>query len=149
MIGAQYSSLIEPYLAAMRGKAGGTGLTELAAAQALSPGAPAAPAPAKGGVQGWLQQAIDITGVPQWWMSPLQELVQKESGGNPNAYNDTPVASGQHAQGLLQTIPSTFKAYSQPGLGGINDPIANAVAAINYILDRYGSIRNIPTSGGY
>jgi len=50
--------------------------------------------------------------------------------------------------GLFQTIPSTFKAYS---LGGsIMDPVANAVAAIRYILDRYGSVYNTPlfTQGG-
>ncbi len=102
-----------------------------------------------GGPRGWVNEAIDITGVNQSWLKPLMQLMGRESGGDPNAYNDTPVASGQHAQGLFQTIPSTFQAYNEPGLGGINDPVANAVAAINYIVSRYGNPGNLPTSGGY
>jgi SLT domain-containing protein len=36
-----------------------------------------------------------------------------------------------------------------PRLGGIYDPVANAVAAIRYIQSRYGSIGNVASSGGY
>jgi len=47
---------------------------------------------------------------------------------------------------LFQTIEPTFNAY---GLGGsIFDPVANAVAAIRYILARYGSIFNIASYRG-
>jgi SLT domain-containing protein len=94
---------------------------------------------------------MSLTGVNQSWLKPLMKLVQHESGGNPNARNDTPVASGQHAQGLLQTIPSTFDAYNMNRLGNdITDPVQNAVAAIRYIMSRYGHVRKTPlfTEGG-
>ena len=102
-----------------------------------------------GNVRGWVQEAMDITNSPDRWLKPLLELVDRESGGDPNARNDTPVASGEHAQGLFQTIPSTFAAHNMPRLGGINDPVANAVAAIRYLTGRYGSPFNLPESGGY
>lgn len=102
-----------------------------------------------GNPRGWVTEALDITNSPLAWRRPLMELMRRESGGDPNAYNDTPVASGEHAQGLFQTIPSTFAAHDMPRLGGINDPVSNAVAAIRYIVGRYGSPFNLPESGGY
>ena len=105
--------------------------------------------PVSGKPADWIQQALQITNSPMKWQGPLFELMMRESGGDPNARNDTPVASGQHAQGLFQTIPSTFAAHDSPRLGGINDPVSNAVAAIRYITGRYGSPYNLPESGGY
>lgn len=108
------------------------------------------PTPTTGGnPRAWVTEALDITNSPLSWRRPLMELMRRESGGDPNAYNDTPVASGEHAQGLFQTIPSTFEAHDLPRLGGINDPVSNAVAAIRYIIGRYGSPFNLPESGGY
>jgi hypothetical protein len=78
----------------------------------------------------------------------LLQLAMNESGGNPNAINlwDSNAMAGIPSMGLMQTIQPTFDAYS---LGGsIWDPVANAVAAIRYMLDRYGSIQNTPL-GGY
>ena len=106
-------------------------------------------APMSGGPRGWISQALDITNSPDKWVNPLYDLMMRESGGDPNARNSTPVASGEHAQGLFQTIPSTFAAHDSPRLGGINDPVSNAVAAIRYIVGRYGSPYNLPASGGY
>ena len=106
-------------------------------------------APMSGGPRGWISQALDITNSPSKWVNPLYDLMMRESGGDPNARNSTPVASGEHAQGLFQTIPSTFQAHDLPRLGGINDPVSNAVAAIRYIIGRYGSPYNLPSSGGY
>lgn len=103
----------------------------------------------KGGPRGWINEALDITNSPDKWADPLYDLMMRESGGDPNARNSTAVASGEHAQGLFQTIPSTFEAHNLPRLGGINDPVANAVAAIRYIIGRYGSPYNLPASGGY
>lgn len=111
---------------------------------------PMSSAPAGGSLSDWVRQAMGITGVPQGWYQGLMKLAQYESGGNPMAVNQTPVASGQHATGLFQTIPSTFQAHNIAGLGPITNPIANAVAAIRYILGRYGSVYNTPlfTQGG-
>jgi phage-related protein len=97
-------------------------------------------------LQGWIMQAIQLTGVPQSWAGPLSVLIGRESGGNPNAINnwDSNAAAGHPSQGLMQTIPSTFMAYHQPGTSfNILDPIANIAAGINYIRAVYGDISNV------
>jgi len=98
----------------------------------------------------WLTSALKFTNTPLSWLSGLMKLVNAESGGNPSAVNKTAVG-GEHATGLLQTLPSTFAHYAMKGLGGITNPVANAAAAINYIKSRYGSIYNTPLfkGGGY
>lgn len=70
-------------------------------------------------------------------------IAQQESSGNPRAVNPKPVG-GEHATGLMQTLPSTFKEYAIRGMTDIYNPIHNAVAAIRYIKSRYGSPWNIP-----
>lgn len=102
-----------------------------------------------GSVTGWLTAALGITGTPMSWLSGLLRLVQAESGGNPIAWNPISVG-GEHATGLLQTLPSTFSSYAVNGLGDIFNPIANAAAAINYIKRTYGSVYSTPlfTSAG-
>lgn len=97
-------------------------------------------------IQGWIMQAIQLTGVPASWAGPLSVLIGRESGGNPNAINnwDSNAAAGHPSQGLMQTIPSTFTAYHQPGTSfNILDPIANIAAGINYIKAVYGDISNV------
>ena len=98
-------------------------------------------------VSNWLTAALAITGTPISWLPGLQKLVSRESGGNPTAWNPISVG-GQHATGLLQTLPSTFAAYAVKGLGNILNPIANAAAAINYIKSMYGSVYNTPLFKG-
>lgn len=102
-------------------------------------------------VMAGIRRAMSIVGVPSSWLGPLLTLIERESGFSPTAYNSVLGASG-----LMQTIPSTFAAYALPGLGGIFDIVANVVAGLRYILDRYGSIFNVgqataaaPTSGYY
>ncbi len=90
-----------------------------------------------------LQQAMQIAGVPSSWAPYLDWLVQHESSGDPGMVNRQPV-NGEHATGLLQTLPSTFKENAAPGMTNITDPVDNAVAAINYIKNRYGSPDKIP-----
>jgi tape measure domain-containing protein len=99
-----------------------------------------------GDVTGWIQQAMALTGAPSSWLGALSTLVQHESGGNPNAINlwDSNAKAGHPSKGLFQTIDSTFNAYAMKGLGGIYNPIANAVAGIRYIMSRYGSVFNVP-----
>jgi hypothetical protein len=104
---------------------------------------------AGGNVTGWLSAALMATGTPLSWLPGLQRLVQAESSGNPTAVNRISVG-GEHATGLLQTLPSTFRSYAAPGMGNIMNPVHNAAAAINYIKSRYGSVYNTPLfrSGG-
>lgn len=100
-----------------------------------------------GNVSAWLTAALGITGTPMNWLSGLLRLTQAESGGNPLARNPQSVG-GEHATGLLQTLPSTFAAYAVKGLNNILNPIANAAAAINYIKSTYGSVYNTPLFKG-
>lgn len=100
-------------------------------------------------IRSWIVEALRIAHAPLSWLAPLEILVSKESGGNPRAIDPIGVAGGQHAEGLFQTIPSTFSAYS---LGGsIFNPVADAVAGIRYIMATYRSPYNIPglLSGNY
>ena len=94
----------------------------------------------------WIMAALGITGTPMSWMGPLQQLINFESGGNPNNINltDSNAKAGHPSQGLMQTIPSTFATYGIAALGGITNPIANIVAGINYIKATYGNISNTP-----
>ena len=95
-----------------------------------------------------IDQALTKAGVPnsQWslWEPDLNTIITAESNWDPTAINnsDSNAAAGHPSQGLMQTIPSTFSAYS---LGGsITDPVSNIVAGIRYILATYGSISNVP-----
>ncbi|WP_368490847.1 transglycosylase SLT domain-containing protein [Clostridium sp. BJN0013] len=103
-----------------------------------------------GNVSGWLSAALAITGTPMSWLPGLLQLVKRESGGNPLAYNSISVG-GEHATGLMQMLKSTFMENMFPGLSDIANPVANAASAIRYIKKRYGNVMNIPNlfSGNY
>jgi SLT domain-containing protein len=109
-----------------------------------------------GTVADWVSQALAATGKPQSWLNDLMLLVAAESGqrnadgsvvlgtGDPRARNPQDV-NGQNAQGLMQTLPSTFIANVPPGLPkDISNPVSNAAAAIQYIASRYGNPENTP-----
>lgn len=99
---------------------------------------------ASGSVIGWLTAALKADGAPLSWLPALAWLTNAESSGNPDAVDPIPVM-GEHATGLLQTLPSTFAFYENPNVpGGILNPIANAAAAIRYIEAAYGSPLRIP-----
>ena len=98
-------------------------------------------------VLAWIASAEAATGVSGAnWTAGLADIIAHESAGNPNAINnwDINAKEGHPSQGLMQTIPSTFARWAVPGLGGILNPVANIAAGINYIIDRYGSIGNVP-----
>jgi len=101
---------------------------------------------ATGDVTSWLTQAIQATGIGMENLAALQTIAMKESGGNPNSINltDSNAIAGHPSQGLMQTIPSTFNAYKLAGHDNILNPVDNAIAAIRYILARYGSVNNVP-----
>jgi soluble lytic murein transglycosylase-like protein len=96
----------------------------------------------RGGVDGWIAEALQVLELPQSLASSVKKIVMAESGGNPRAINnwDSNARRGTPSQGLMQTIPSTFKAYVHPELKGrpITDPIANLTAGIRYMIDNYG-----------
>lgn len=102
--------------------------------------------PAIGGsLQQWIDRAEQITGVNSPSMdNMLRILISHESGGSPTIVNKTPTPKGYHATGLAQMIQPTFDAYNLPKLGGITNPVANLVAAIRYMVDRYGSVAQTP-----
>jgi len=99
-----------------------------------------------GNVQSWIAAAMALTGVPSNWAGPLATIAMNESGGNPNAQNNTDInaQNGNPSRGLFQTIGSTFAAYMVAGHGNILNPIDNAASAIDYIKARYGSVFNVP-----
>ena len=106
-----------------------------------------------GSLDTWLTQALALTGQSMSYLPALHYIAMMESGGDPNAINlwDSNAAAGHPSKGLMQTIDSTFAAYAMPGMTDIWNPVHNAVAAIRYMIDRYGSIANHPGlgSGGY
>lgn len=107
--------------------------------------------PTGGSVRQWLAQALRITGhfSPQNLQLLLGRTMQ-ESGGDPRAINlwDSNAAAGIPSKGLLQTIEPTFDAYALRGMRDIWNPVHNAVAAIRYMMARYGHIVG-PGPGGY
>lgn len=97
---------------------------------------------ARGGVDSWIAQALRILGLPQSLAPGVKNVIMKESGGNPNAINnwDSNARAGNPSQGLMQTIPVTFRNYVHPSLASkpITDPVANITAGIRYMIANYG-----------
>ena len=95
-----------------------------------------------GGLDGWIAEALQVMGMPQSLAPGIKKIILAESGGNPHAVNtwDINAVRGTPSRGLMQTIPSTFRAYVHPELAGrpITDPVANITAGVRYMVDRYG-----------
>jgi hypothetical protein len=96
----------------------------------------------RGGLDGWIAQALQIMNLPQDLAPGVKQIILSESGGNPHAVNrwDTNALRGTPSQGLMQTIPSTFRTYVHPEVANrpITDPVANITAGVRYMVDRYG-----------
>lgn len=101
---------------------------------------------ANGTLQGWLSEALRLTGQDQSLLPYLETIAMKESSGDPRAINewDSNWKAGHPSKGLLQTIDSTFNAHKLPGHDDIWNPVDNAAAAIRYAISRYGSLQNVP-----
>lgn len=105
-----------------------------------------------GNVNTWIQQAMAVMQqsgqVDMSKVSPdaLAIIIKHESNGNPNAINlwDSNAKAGHPSQGLMQTIPSTFRRWMLPGYTNISDPVANIIAGTRYAIGRYGSTDNVP-----
>ena len=95
----------------------------------------------KGDLASWIAQAEKLTGIGSDFTSGINNLIQHESGGNPNSINrtDSNAIAGHPSQGLMQTIPDTFKSNALPGYDrNILDPVSNIIAGIRYARGRYG-----------
>jgi membrane-bound lytic murein transglycosylase MltF len=96
----------------------------------------------RGGLDGWIAEALRVMGLPQSLAPSVKRIILAESGGNPLAVNtwDSNAARGTPSRGLMQTIPATFRAYVHPALADrpITDPVANITAGVRYMIDRYG-----------
>ncbi|MFD9561519.1 transglycosylase SLT domain-containing protein [Streptomyces sp. NPDC059994] len=94
-----------------------------------------------------IAKAMNLTGVSgSKWADGIATIIRRESGGNAKAVNnwDSNAKAGNGSRGLMQVVPSTFKAYHQSGTSwDIFDPVANIAAAINYIKSRYKDISNV------
>jgi SLT domain-containing protein len=95
-----------------------------------------------------MKKALAIAGmeVSAANLNMLDILISHESGWNPNAINlwDSNAKAGHPSQGLMQTIPSTFEGNRDKRLpDSITNPIANMVAGLNYVKNRYGSLGNL------
>ncbi|WP_246155307.1 WXG100 family type VII secretion target [Saccharopolyspora hirsuta] len=125
-----------------------------------SGGPPAGPPP--GNVQEWIREAIKIlqaNGIPvtEDNIDEIWTIIQKESGGNPNAINDwdSNAAKGTPSKGLMQCIDPTFQSYKLPGHDDIWNPVDNIIAGVRYTFDRYGGfdghpgLKSMAQGGGY
>jgi soluble lytic murein transglycosylase-like protein len=96
----------------------------------------------RGGLDGWIAEALQVLDLPQTLAASVKKIVMAESGGNPRAINnwDSNARRGTPSQGLMQTIPSTYRAYVHPEFKNrsITDPVANLTAGIRYMIDNYG-----------
>ena len=96
----------------------------------------------QGGVDSWIAQALQILNLPQNLAPGVKKIIMAESGGNPRAINltDSNARRGTPSQGLMQTIPTTFRHYVAPEVAGrpITDPVANITAGVNYMVTNYG-----------
>lgn len=120
------------------------GLDAKLAASAAGPGGSApwnSQAPAT--VVNWLLSGLAAGGQPSSWLSGADIIAFYESNYTPTAVNATPVG-GEHASGLMQTLPSTFLANAVAGMGDIFNPVHNVAAASRYIRGRYSEMGNVP-----
>ncbi|MCU7557252.1 peptidoglycan DD-metalloendopeptidase family protein [Macrococcus capreoli] len=72
----------------------------------------------------------------------MMKLAWRESNYNPNVVNnwDVNAQNGDPSRGLFQIIGSTFRANALPGHSNFNSPLDQAISAMRYIMNRYGSM---------
>ncbi|WP_259316806.1 transglycosylase SLT domain-containing protein [Kitasatospora xanthocidica] len=99
-------------------------------------------------LNGWVAEAVDVMrtrGIPGS-AAAIHVAIEHESGGDPDAtnYDDLNARAKNNSRGLMQVVPTTFRAYHVPGTSwDITDPVANICAACAYAADTYGSIDNV------
>ncbi|WWT40122.1 tail length tape-measure protein T [Staphylococcus phage PT1-1] len=70
----------------------------------------------------------------------MMRLAKRESNYDPNAVNnwDINAQRGTPSKGLFQMIAPTFRANAKAGYTNFNNPIHQAISAMQYIVRRYG-----------
>ena len=105
---------------------------------------------ARGGVDAWVAEALQILDLPQSYAPGVKKIIMAESGGNPLAVNtwDSNARRGTPSRGLMQTIPSTYRHYVHPEVADrpITDPVSNITAGVRYMIDNYG-LRTVAAGG--
>lgn len=90
---------------------------------------------------------LSALGQPSSAMSDVDTMILYESSGDPNAINnyDSNWKAGHPSEGLIQVIKSTFETYRSFQLPDDQfNPAANLFAGLNYAINTYGSIHNVP-----
>ncbi|HTK61581.1 MAG TPA: transglycosylase SLT domain-containing protein [Pseudonocardia sp.] len=95
-----------------------------------------------GSLDDWIAVALDKMNMSESLAPGIRAVIMKESRGNPRAINrwDSNALAGRPSQGLMQTVPSTFRAYVLPELSHlpITNPVANITAGVRYMIANYG-----------
>jgi hypothetical protein len=95
-----------------------------------------------GNLNDWIRLALVKMKMSQTLAPAIKAIIIKESQGNPHAINrwDSNARAGRPSQGLMQTIPSTYRAYVLPELAHlpITNPVANITAGVRYMVANYG-----------
>ncbi|MEF7456971.1 tape measure protein [Pediococcus pentosaceus] len=99
------------------------------------------------GVMRWKDTVAKALKANGFSASPFQisswlKVIARESGGNPNIHqtvDDINMRNGNPAEGLVQTIPSTFRANAFAGHHNIMNGYDDLLAGIRYAKRTYGS----------
>ena len=97
---------------------------------------------AHGNLHQWISTALGKLGMDPGLEPGIANMIQHESGGNPNAINktDSNWLAGHPSKGLMQTIDGTFQANALPGYNSnVYDPVSNIIAGTRYAVNRYGA----------
>lgn len=94
-------------------------------------------------VQRVIHTALYLTKMPISWQGPLIWLAFRESTDRPFVTAWEGVGN-EYAIGLMQVLPSTFRANALPTYKDIWNPVDNAIAAVRYIAGRYKNPWQIP-----
>jgi cell wall-associated NlpC family hydrolase/SLT domain-containing protein len=100
-----------------------------------------------GNVKKWIKTALGILHQDtKQNESIVNTMIQHESSGNPHAINrtDSNARAGHPSKGIMQTIDSTFNAYSIKGHKDIWNPVDNIIAGVRYEESRYHTLANAP-----
>lgn len=103
--------------------------------------------PSGSGVQRWkpyVKRALHALNLStsESMVARVLRQIATESGGNPTVrqkVNDINMRLGIPAQGLMQVIPPTFRAFAVKGHNNILNGYDNILAGLNYAKHRYGS----------
>ena len=93
-------------------------------------------------LDGQIQKALGLMGLPQKLAPGVKKIIMRESTGNPHAVNgwDSNAAAGTPSKGLMQLIDTTFRNAVLPSLAdkGIFDPVANITAGVRTMIANHG-----------